>query len=43
LCVASCLNRLDSRTCAAHERATVSGDTPCWRSRMPTPTLGLCW
>jgi len=28
LWAASCRNRLDSRTCAAHERATVSGGTP---------------
>jgi len=36
-------DRLDRRTCAAQERATVSGDTPFWRSLMPTPTFGLCW
>jgi hypothetical protein len=29
LWAASCRNLLDNRTCAAHERATVSGGTPC--------------
>ena len=43
LWAASWRNRRDRRISAAHERATVSGGTPCWPSLMPTPTLGLCW
>ena len=43
LWAASWRNRRDRRTCAAHERATVSGATSTWRSLMPAPTFGLCW
>ena len=35
-------NRPDRRTWAAHDRATVAGATPCWRTRMPAPTEGRC-
>ena len=43
LWAASARNLRERRTCAAHERATVSGGTPFCRSRIPTPTVGLCW